>query len=130
MKHNNNGKYYKYSTNSANNKVSPREVDDNYFKPLQIIIHNNAGVDRAIKNFRSLVQAEGTLALYKEKSRYEKPSDKKRRKDAESLQRVFEEEMKQKKILSGEYEKEKEKKLLKKEQKNKLRNAEKTKELE
>lgn len=99
----------------------PSEITD-YFKPLQIEIYGN-GFDRAMKTFRSMVQGEGILSEYKEKSRYEKPSDKKRRKKAEALQRAFEEEMKMKKILSGEYEKEKIKKQLRKEQKMHQKNS-------
>lgn len=106
----------------------PQEIDANYFSPLQVQIFNNSGFERAMKNFRSLVQADGVLSLFKEKQSYEKPSEKKRRKEAESIRRVYEEEMKQKKILSGEYDKEKVKKLAKKEQKSRQRMAAKAKE--
>lgn len=100
----------------------PKEIDPNYFRPLQVQVFGN-GFDRAMKTFRSIVQAEKVLSNYKEKSRYEKPSDKKRRKKAEAIQRVYEEEMKMKKILSGEYEKEKAKKQVRKEQKMRQRSA-------
>lgn len=97
----------------------PGEITD-YFHPIEVKVFGN-GFERAMKNFRSLVQGEGILAEFKEKSRYEKPSDKKRRKKSEAIQRVYEEEMKMKKIISGEYEKEKVKKQAKKEQKNRQR---------
>lgn len=97
----------------------PQELDPTYFKPIQVQVFGN--FERAMKTFRTMVQGEKILSDYKEKSRFEKPSDKKRRKKAEAIQRAFEEDMKQRKILSGEYEKEKAKKLQKKEQKNRQR---------
>lgn len=90
-------------------------MDFSYFSPLEVKVYNN--FEKALKTFRMLVQSEKVLSIYKEKQSYEKPSVKRRRKHAESVKRVFDAEMKHKKILSGEYEKEKFKKLLKKEQK-------------
>jgi small subunit ribosomal protein S21 len=107
----------------------PAEIDANYFNPLQVKIFNNSGFERAMKTFRSMVQGEGILSLYKEKSSYEKPSDRKRRKKSEAIQRAYEEEMKQQKIISGEYEKEKQKKQAKKDQKIRQRVAAKSKEV-
>ena len=92
----------------------PREIEEGHFKPLQIEINGHMNFDRAAKNFRSMVLSDGILALQKEKSRHEKPSEKKRRKRAESISRAFKEEMKMRKIISGEYEKEKQKKQAKK----------------
>lgn len=100
------------SNNSHKTPVGPAELDHSYFSPIEVIVNGN--FDRAFKIFRSAVEAEGILALYKEKQSYEKPSDKKRRKHNESCRRVMENEMKQKKMLSGEYEKEKLKKQKKK----------------
>lgn len=99
----------------------PEEFDFSYFSPIQVKVFNN--FDKAFKNFRSLVQSEKILSLYKEKQSYEKPSEKRRRKHAENLKRCFENEMKQQKILSGEYEKEKLKKQQKKEKKLKERSS-------
>lgn len=101
--------------------TAPKEIEADYFKPLQVQVFGN--FEKAMKSFRSLVQSEKILSDFKEKSRYEKPSDKKRRKKAEAIQRAYEEEMKMKKILSGEYEKEKAKKQLRKEQKMRQRSA-------
>lgn len=103
----------------------PAEMDFSYFSPLEVKIYNN--FDKAMKVFRSLVQSDGILSLYKEKQSYEKPSDKKRRKKNESIQRNLENEVKQKKILSGEYEKEKVKKQIKKEQRKRERDVERSK---
>lgn len=48
----------------------------------------------ALSIFKSIVQKERILSLYKEKQRYEKPSVKKRRKKIEALQRAKEEKVK------------------------------------
>jgi small subunit ribosomal protein S21 len=93
----------------------PPEMDYSYFSPVQVIVGNN--FERAFKTFRSLVQSEGIIAKYKEKQSFEKPSDKKRRKKNEMIQNCIEAEIKAKKILSGEYEKEKERKQARKEKK-------------
>lgn len=47
-------------------------------RPLEVKVHDN--FDRALKAFRALVQKERVVSNYKEKQRFEKPSDKKRRK--------------------------------------------------
>jgi ribosomal protein S21 len=93
-------------------QVGPEELDWSYFNGLEVKVFNN--FEKAARLFRNLVQADGILALYKEKSSYEKPSMKRRRKHAETMQRLHEEEIKRQKILSGEYDKEKEKKEAKK----------------
>jgi len=49
--------------------------------------------DRAFRAFRTLVQKDGILSVYKEKQRYEKPSDKRRRKRNEHKRKLFELEM-------------------------------------
>ena len=97
----------------------PPEMDYSYFSPIQVKVYNN--FDKAFKAFRTLVQSEKILSLYKEKQSFEKPSDKKRRKHNEMIKRSLEADAKQKKILSGEYEKEKAKKQLKKEKRQKER---------
>jgi ribosomal protein S21 len=109
-------------TKMLKTETSP-PFDLSYFKPLQIEVYGN--FDRAMKAFRSLVQADGVLATFKEKQAYEKPSMRKRRKHDETMQRLYEEKMKQEKIASGEYEKEKIKKEAKKEKRRKERNAKK-----
>lgn len=63
-------------------------------KPLEVKVMNN--FDKAFKAFRALVQKERILSLYKEKQRFEKRSDKKRRKHNESMRKAFEMENKAK----------------------------------
>lgn len=59
---------------------------------LEVQVFGN--FDKAFKIFRSLVQKERILSLYKEKQSYEKPSDKKRRKRNEMRRKLLELEMK------------------------------------
>jgi ribosomal protein S21 len=47
-------------------------------------------LDRAMKIFRAHVQRDRILSSYKERSRYEKPSDKKRRKRNERQRKLLE----------------------------------------
>jgi small subunit ribosomal protein S21 len=106
-----------------NKSTIPAEIDfDKLFSPIQVVVLND-NFDRALKIFRSLVQSERILSLFKEKSRYEKPSEKKHRKQNEAKRRMFEEDMKQKKIASGEYEKDLLKRQIKKEKKKLLRES-------
>ena len=57
-------------------------------RPLEVKVYNN--FDKALKAFRALVQKERTISVYKEKQRYEKPSDKKRRKRNERKRKLLE----------------------------------------
>jgi ribosomal protein S21 len=104
--------------------MGPPEFDWSLLKPLEVSVYGS--FEKAARLFRNLVQADGILSLYKEKSAYEKPSMKKRRKHAETMQRLHEEEIKRQKILSGEYDKEKEKKEAKKQKRRSERDAKKT----
>lgn len=61
-------------------------------RPLEVKVYNS--FDKALKAFKSLVQKEKILSNYKEKQRYEKPSDKKRRKRNERKRKLMELEMK------------------------------------
>ncbi len=100
-----------------------KHLSDEYlndFVPLEVKVYGN-NFDRAFKIFRTLVQKERILSLYKQNQSYEKPSVKKRRKQNEMRQKRMELEARNLKILSGEFEKELLKKQKVKEQKKKLR---------
>jgi len=58
-------------------------------KPLEVKVYGN-NCDKAIKTFRTLVQKERILSVYKDKQAYEKPSDKARRKKNESRRKRLE----------------------------------------
>ena len=113
MKYNNkdrssNSKYLKGGEDTV--AISSRKFPTDAVQaiPLEVAVFNN--FDRAFKVFRTLVQRERTLSLYKEKQSFEKASDKKRRKRNESRRKQFELEIRNEKILSGEFEKDKIKK--------------------
>lgn len=92
----------------TNIRKTNNHLDDSYldeFTPLEIKVYGN-NFDRAFKTFRSMVQKDRILSLFKTKQSYEKPSVKKRRKRNEMQQKRMELEAKQQKILSGEFEKE------------------------
>jgi ribosomal protein S21 len=59
------------------------------FRPLEVKV-KDGNFDRAFKAFRAIVQKEKIVSLYKERSRYEKPSDRRRRKRKESERKFFE----------------------------------------
>ena len=70
-------------------KYTVNKLDDSYlndFQPLEVVVGDD--IMDAIKRFRGLVTKERVMSSIKEHYAYEKPSDKKRRKMRESLQRV------------------------------------------
>ncbi len=98
-------------------------LDDSYldeFMPLEVKVYGN-NFEKSFKAFRTMVQKDRILSLYKANQSYEKPSEKKRRKANEQRQKRMELEARNQKILSGEFEKELQKKLKLKELKKQLR---------
>lgn len=75
------------------------------FKPLEVRAEDCYSIDDMIRKFKQEVQKDGLLLKLKEKSAYEKPSDRKRRVKRESIRRLMMEELKEKQILSGEWDK-------------------------
>ncbi len=57
-------------------------------KPIEVQVNGN--FDRAFRTFRSMVQKERILSLYKEKQTFEKRSDKLRRKRNEARRKLYE----------------------------------------
>jgi small subunit ribosomal protein S21 len=57
--------------------------------PLEVVVYGN-NFDKALRYFRSKVQKERILSLYKEKQSYEKPSNKRRRKRNEMKRKLME----------------------------------------
>jgi ribosomal protein S21 len=81
---------------------SKRKKESDEHEPVQaqfveVKVYNN--FDKAMKAFRALVQKERILSTYKETRRFEKPSDKKRRKRNEMKRKRF--ELEQKKIQTN-----------------------------
>lgn len=92
-------------------KKKPTEI-----RPLQIEVNDN--FEESLGRFKALFQKEKIVSLLKEKSRYEKPSEKKRRKRREAAERQFINNLRQKQISSGEWQK----RQKKKDQKKKVEN--------
>ena len=82
---------------------APRELDKDKFHPLEVYVDGSSREDLeyALKKFKKIFNAEGILRTLKEKSEFEKPSDKKRRKIREAKNRVFLADLKEKMIKSG-----------------------------
>lgn len=57
-------------------------------QPLQVRVDNN--FDKALRAFRAIVQKEKIVSQYKERQAYEKPSDKRRRKNKEARRKQSE----------------------------------------
>lgn len=82
-------------------------------KPLEVQVHN---FEEAFKRFKSLVQREKVVSDFKEKQSYEKPSERKRRKSREALERKLLTESREQLMLSGEWDKRQKRKELKRKQ--------------
>ena len=87
-KNNTSKKTVKGGESTTVNANSVQVSDAIIAKPLEVKVYGS--VERAMKVFRALVQKEKILSKFKEKSRYEKPSDKKRRKKNEYKRKLFE----------------------------------------
>ena len=93
-----------------------RPIDLSYFEPLQVKVRgpSKEEFDESSRIFKSVVQKDKVLSLYKEKQQYEKPSIKKRRKQREAHERRLSAELKEELIKTGEWDKRMKKKLAKK----------------
>jgi len=70
-------------------KAENNYKSDEYFntlKPIEVVVINGR-IEEAIGRFRALVTKERIMSVLKEHSAYEKPSEKKRRKQRESIAR-------------------------------------------
>ncbi len=93
-----------------------RKFEEVIIKPLEVVVENGNFED-AFRRFKSLVQKEKIINQYKERMAYEKPSEKKRRKSRQALERKLLTENREYLILSGEWERRQKKKELKRRQK-------------
>ena len=104
---------------------APSLVDFSKFGPIQVVVESSSREDfeHASRKFKSIFQKERVIGQIKDKSAYEKPSAKKRRKKREAHKRRLMAEYRQKLIDSGEWEKRQKKRfrdqLQKKEQRAK-----------
>ena len=88
MSNNSNSHKYKKNKKGGESKIKDSGVEPVQAIPLQVKVNNN--FDRAFKAFRALVQKERILSIYKEHQRYEKPSDRRRRKINEAKRKLIE----------------------------------------
>lgn len=100
MKNNKNKQHKRYSRggDKFSDRSNKREV---IFRPLEVKVYDG-NFDRALKAFRSLVQKERILSIYKERQSYEKPSDKKRRKKNEAKRKMMELEKQERELKAQE----------------------------
>ena len=70
-------------------------------KPLEIKVTGN--FEEASRRFKTLVQAEGIIAEFKQRQTYEKPTEKKRRKRREAKEHRMMLAAREKMIASGEW---------------------------
>lgn len=85
----------KYSSRKeVTTEFEQRTVSDAVIaEPLEVRVHEN-NFDRASKAFRAMVQKEKILTLVKEKSVFEKRSDRRRRKIKEAKRKLYEAQFK------------------------------------
>lgn len=106
-------------------RLEPAKVE-----PLQIIVEGS--FEKAVGEFKRLVQHERVIGLFKERRYYEKPSEKKRRKRREATERRMLSERREKMMASGEWDKRQKQKQKKRQKKTeaKIRREENTEYLE
>ena len=81
---------------------APPELDGTEFKPLEVKV--TSSFEEALKSFKTLVQKSKILSDVKAKQSYEKPSEKKRRKKREAVERKRLADLREQQMASGEWE--------------------------
>lgn len=74
-------------------------------EPIQVFVDDCYSVEDAIRKFKAKFQRERIIGQLKEKSAYEKPSEKKRRKKREAVERRLFAESRERMIANGEWDK-------------------------
>ena len=72
-------------------------------RPLEVVV--DGGFEDAFRKFKAMFQNEKVVSEIKKREFYEKPSEKKRRKKREALERKWFLELREKMIKNGEWEK-------------------------
>ena len=81
---------------AASQKTSrPSELDKGKLTPLEVAVEH--GIEKAMKVLKRKLIKEGLFKELKTRRYYEKPSDKKKRKQKESVKKIRKEEARQKK---------------------------------
>lgn len=102
-----------YKTYRELNRVSPPEFDHSKVRPIEVVVDGPSREDfeYAFRKFKALFQKERVVGQLKEKSMFEKPSIKKRRKQREATERRMIAEMRDRLIKSGEWDRIQKKRL-------------------
>jgi small subunit ribosomal protein S21 len=85
--------------------VAPKEFDKSWVRPIEVVVEGSSREDfeYAARKFKALFQRERIVGQLKERSAYEKPSAKKRRKAREALDRRLMTERRERMMKSGEW---------------------------
>lgn len=85
--------------------AAPKEFDKTWVRPIEVVVEGSSREDfeYAARKFKALFQRERIVGQLKERSAYEKPSAKKRRKIREALGRRLMAERRECMIKSGEW---------------------------
>ena len=97
------------------NSAGPPEFDMSRVRPIEVVVEGSSREDFewAVRKFKMLFQRERIVGQLKEKSAYEKPSAKKRRKRREAEDRRLMTAMRERMMKSGEWERRQKKKAQK-----------------
>ena len=103
--------------------VAPKEFDKSWVRPIEVVVEGSSREDfeYAARKFKALFQRERIVGQLKERSAYEKPSAKKRRKAREALDRRLMTERRECMMKSGEWDrsqKQKSQKRIRREEKS------------
>jgi small subunit ribosomal protein S21 len=93
------------------NSLKPSKIT-----PLEVKVEYN-NLEKAIREFKILFQKERILGRLKEKEYYEKPSERKRRKRREALERRLMTESREKMMQNGEWDRKMKKRQAKRQRK-------------
>jgi small subunit ribosomal protein S21 len=85
--------------------VAPKEFDKSWVRPIEVVVEGSSREDfeYAARRFKTLFQRERVIGQLKERSAYEKPSIKKRRKSREAIARRLMAERRDQMMKSGEW---------------------------
>ena len=99
--------------------VAPKEFDKSWVRPIEVVVEGSSREDfeYAARKFKALFQRERIIGQLKERSFYEKPSVKKRRKAREAIDKRLMSERHESMLKSGEFDRIQKKKAQKKIQK-------------
>lgn len=86
---------------------APAAWDPTWVRPIEVVVEGPSREDfeHASRKFKALFQRERVVGQLKEKSSFEKPSARKRRKKREAIERAFLDNLRQEMIKTGEWDK-------------------------